>query len=192
MPILREVPLTKGVKAAKGSQSLRGCLDQYGKADGQPAFGKGEYFKVGQISPSLDSRFRGNDGLAPLFGQAAFLLVKRPLAFATELSTNLEFSTSDDATRMWRQLIRFPRRNHSLETVDMENYEKLGAFYLGQALRSEEPETQRGPPALRLQGSRDACGLCRDDGQRQNRPLPQLAGRSSHRQYSSSGHRSQG
>ena len=54
----------------------------------------------------------------------------------------------------------------------MQDFEKLGVFYLGQVLRPGEEEAARGPPPLRLARPRDARRLRRHDGQREDGPLP--------------------
>ena len=74
----------------------------------------------------------------------------------------------------------------------MQDFEKLGLFYLGREYDVDRGEAARPSHPLRFPRSRDPCGLCRHDGQRQDRTLPGADRGSGHRRHSRDRHRSEG
>ncbi len=74
----------------------------------------------------------------------------------------------------------------------MQDFEKLGVFYLGKTYDLATKQGQAGPGPLRLQGPGHARRLRRHDRQRQDRPVPLPARRGGHRRHPGAGHRPQG
>ncbi len=50
----------------------------------------------------------------------------------------------------------------------MQNYEQLGAFYLGRIVDATTGETKPDYLTVRCPGSDDACCMCRNDRQRKD------------------------